>query len=174
MLQSTLSSCSYHFLVHVHLLNSENLNSRSILVWVFPSSLGNNFYGSGLILHSWVTGLRHSFLQWSVVVQDQFRGKSSYATATHAFHKKSVCLSKFDPISFLSGMHTQLAISKVNCAVPMRNYSWSALEWCWPPDQTLLQSLWAVWMSWRFGLLIWPVIISCQHVPGSKVIIAVL
>lgn len=40
-------------------------------------------------------------------MQDQFRGKSSYANATHAFHKKSVCLSKFDPISFLSGMHTQ-------------------------------------------------------------------
>lgn len=177
MLQSTLSSCIYPFSSMCSSFikfRPENLNSRSILVWLFPSSLGNRFYRSGLILHSWLTGLRHRFfLQWSVVVQDQFRGKSWLCHCHACLSQKSICWSKIDPISFLSGMCTQLAISQVNCAVPIIDYSWSALEWCWPPDQTLQQSLWVVWMIWRFGLLIWPVI-SCQDVLGSKVNIAVI
>lgn len=67
-------------------------------------------------------------------------------------------------------MCTQFVTSKIHCAVPIINCLRIAWEQHWPPDQTLLESLWLVWMEWSFGLLIRPVI-SCQNVPGLKVII---
>lgn len=122
----------------------ENLNSKSILVWLFPSSLGNGFCRSGLILHSWVSGLWHSteagsacawcssaqgwVLHLSVFSAGLVQRKVRLCHCQLCLSEKSVRSSKFDLISFLSGMCTQFAAPKINCAVPIINYPWDTFR----------------------------------------------
>lgn len=159
----------------------KNLNSRSLLASLFPSSLGIGFCGSRLILHNWVTRLWQGCVTalrlavpvlgvaqvWDAFCAGSVQRKVQLCHCHLCLSQKSVCSCAFDLISFLSGMCTLVAIYKVNSAVLIINYPWGTLEGCWPPDQSLLESLWLVWMSWKFDLLIWPTI-CCQDVPGSK------
>lgn len=142
---------------------SENLNARSLLL--FSSSLRNSFYSSRLILPS-------SEVLHRLEVLLAFRWFQCRIRVMPLPPVSFTCIrsSKSDLIRFLSGMCTDSVTSKIYCAVPIVNWLCIAWKQHWPPEQTLLESLWLVWMEWSFGLLIRPVI-SCQNVPGLKVII---